>query len=510
MKLNAPIIYERLKRMYPVKMYGKSIPEMLFSSAELYIDNTLRFYGGHVYLATVEHLPHRPVIEKNVILVCIGDGTRLSYYKEHAAVILVRKKIDFFDVYRGLQEIFGTFQAWESALLDLFMHAPTIQDVLDCTRPVFEQPVFVLNASFQYVATTHFDGAGLNASWNQSGGNLDPEVFLSFLREQDLSMDKRGAFLLNFESAAALCVNLFTSNGDYIGCLCIDQTIRPFVEGEEKLAEFLAAMIERINEINPVLLHSERGSLKIILQTLMNEMPLGKKQKILLKSANLRQDYVCVSVHYQKRFSSFPVSYICSVFESLFSDSMFFEQDNTILGLIPADAITGGAYGEKKTRAIIEEMQLCVGISNCFHDLYMLRTYYRQAEAAIENGHMYRPGGNLYRFSEFILQEMIANSLDGIPVDAYFPEGFRELMEHDKSSGVSYLETLSVFLDENMSYAKAARRLYIHRSTLIERLCRIENDLSLNLNDPDQRLLIRIILKALDIEKIMKERNGPA
>ena len=71
MKLNAPIIYERLKRKYPVKMYGESTSDMSFSSAELYIDNTLRFYSGHVYLATVEHLPHRPVIEKNVILICM-------------------------------------------------------------------------------------------------------------------------------------------------------------------------------------------------------------------------------------------------------------------------------------------------------------------------------------------------------------------------------------------------------------------------------------------------------
>ena len=38
----------------------------------------------------------------------------------------------------------------------------------------------------------------------------------------------------------------------------------------------------------------------------------------------------------------------------------------------------------------------------------------------------------------------------------------------------SYLETLKVFLEENMSYPAAAKRLYIHRSTLIDRIARIE------------------------------------
>ena len=108
--------------------------------------------------------------------------------------------------------------------------------------------------------------------------------------------------------------------------------------------------------------------------------------------------------------------------------------------------------------------------SNNFPDLYMLRTYYFQAEAAIENGRLYAPDQNLYVFSDYALQEMVMDAFGGFPVEAYFPAGFRTLLEHDQDSEVSYLETLSVFLEENMSYAKAARRLFLHRSTLIERI----------------------------------------
>lgn len=508
MKLNAQILYERLKRIYPVKMYGECTSKMLFSSAEFYMDNTVRFHNGHVYLATAEHLPHRPMIEKDVLIVCIGENARLAYYKTHASVILIKKNVDFFEVYKNLQNIFEAFHKWESSLLELFMKSPTIQEVLDCTYPVLERAVFVLNSSFQYVAAAYSRRGFQNENWNQAEGNLDTGAFLAFLKEKDLSMDKKGAFLLDFESVKVLCVNLFNSNDDYIGCLCIDQTACPFLEGEDKLAEFLAAAIEKISEGNPILLSSERGSLKNILQTLMNEMPLSKNQKILLKSANLKQDYLCVSIHYQKHFSSFPVSYICSVFESLFSNSIFFEQNNAILGLIPTSAFVDSSaqMPEEKIRPLTEKMQLCIGISNDFNDLYMLHTYYRQAEAAIENGHIYRPEQNLYYFSDFVLPEMISNSLDGLPVEAYFPKGFRELLTHDQNSVISYLETLSVFLEENMSCAKAARRLFIHRSTLIERLSRIENDLSLDLDNPEQRLFVQILLKALSIEKFLKEQ----
>ena len=60
MKLNAYILYERLKEKYPVTLYGRAGKDLSLLAPELYMDGTENFYSNHVYLATVEHLPHRP------------------------------------------------------------------------------------------------------------------------------------------------------------------------------------------------------------------------------------------------------------------------------------------------------------------------------------------------------------------------------------------------------------------------------------------------------------------
>ena len=57
-----------------------------------------------------------------------------------------------------------------------------------------------------------------------------------------------------------------------------------------------------------------------------------------------------------------------------------------------------------------------------------------------------------------------------------------------------------------MSISAAARRLYLHRSTLEERISRIEKDLSVDLKDPDQRLQLQLLLKAMELERQMKEK----
>ena len=77
------------------------------------------------------------------------------------------------------------------------------------------------------------------------------------------------------------------------------------------------------------------------------------------------------------------------------------------------------------------------------------------------------------------------------------------MLEHDKESGISYLETLKVFLEEGMSYTSTAQKLYIHRSTLIDRISRIEKELNIDLKDSDKRLQLEILLKAIDLEKIL-------
>ena len=115
MKLNAYIIQKRLSLYFPVKMYGDTSEKMELLAPEFYMDNSPYLHSCHVYLATAEHLSHRPSIEKNAVLVCIGDSPRLSYYKEHATVLLIQKKVDFFDVFQKLQDIYMVFTTGKAA-----------------------------------------------------------------------------------------------------------------------------------------------------------------------------------------------------------------------------------------------------------------------------------------------------------------------------------------------------------------------------------------------------------
>lgn len=85
----------------------------------------------------------------------------------------------------------------------------------------------------------------------------------------------------------------------------------------------------------------------------------------------------------------------------------------------------------------------------------------------------------------------------GRPSWVYYPDGLKKLKAHDDgSAGLRYLETLRVYLDNNLSVTKTAAALYLHRSTLLDRLAHITQMLGCNLKDPDFCLTLGIILRA--------------
>ena len=71
-----------------------------------------------------------------------------------------------------------------------------------------------------------------------------------------------------------------------------------------------------------------------------------------------------------------------------------------------------------------------------------------------------------------------------------------KLKAHDENSQVSYLETLRVYLDNNLSVTKTAAALYLHRSTLLDRLAHITQMLGCDLKNPDFCLTLGILLRA--------------
>ena len=508
MKLCASIIFEELKRLHTVEMSGPASIELCLGRPEFYMDEETSFLPNHLYIASVEHLPQRPIIGKGAVLVCIGSSPVLGNYKGKICLITIKQRLDFFRVFQEVQDIYNRYEEWERTLyLNLFDGAG-IKTLVEDAGSLFKHVVFVLDRSFKLVASSNMVPQVLER-FEGSAEMLTRASISEFLQDANPILDERKPTVIELMGQKVLTTNLFNDEGDYEGCLCLYSTEAPFTEGDKLLCELFADVLQRAVKNNPASINSESTPLKGLMQALLEEMPLSPSQRLMLDASNNKSSYVCVHLRSTNTASQLPHSYICNAFCEVFENAPVFAHDGAIVGFVDVAPLRNrktGDYIAKLSETLggfLEQMRMCAGVSNEFSSLFDIRIHYFQAESATQIGQLISPNDQLYFFSTYALVEMIINSLGGRPTQTYYPKGLAEIIEHDETAGVSYLETLSVFLEENMSYSAAAERLYIHRSTLVDRVARIVRESGIDLKDPNQRLQLEILLKATEIEQLI-------
>ena len=193
MKLNADLVCAGLKRSYTVDIYGPRTKELRISRPEFYMDGSDVFEEDHLYLATVEHLPMRPRIGKNVVLVCVGDAAKLSYYKDRCCVMVIRNKADFFSVHRALEGIFERYNAWEQGLFRIFLESANVQEIADSLSGLLEEEIVVIDSSFTVLAHSVCGERSAGGPVALLDNNkLSPESISEYLKKGTMLLDRHG------------------------------------------------------------------------------------------------------------------------------------------------------------------------------------------------------------------------------------------------------------------------------------------------------------------------------
>lgn len=133
-----------------------------------------------------------------------------------------------------------------------------------------------------------------------------------------------------------------------------------------------------------------------------------------------------------------------------------------------------------------------------FCNLLEARFYYRQAVIALETTMNFIEKPVLCYFQDYALTYALHNSLGELAPEYIIPKGLLELRaEDEREKDYSRWNTLKTYLDNEMNATQTARDLYIHRTTLQNRLKHIEN--LVDLSTPRNRMYTRYGIYLLEI-----------
>ena len=140
---------------------------------------------------------------------------------------------------------------------------------------------------------------------------------------------------------------------------------------------------------------------------------------------------------------------------------------------------------------------MVAGCSRPFTGLRELGLYFRQALYALEFGRKKDSTRWYFRFNDYGLEYLLSYGTGIFKPEQVCHPALLTLREHDQQRQTSYYATLYMYFQQQFNMSRAAEKLYIHRSTFINRMERIQELTHLNLEDYDTRLYLELSFRLL-------------
>ena len=505
MRLNADILYENINDSIPAEMTGHHTAGLSLRRPEFFLDSAEPMQADHLYILPGDQFPRHLKLEKGAVILCSGNVPVVQHYLDRCCLIRLKQKTDPFAIMNLVTGIFDRYDRWYEGLHQVVETTADLAEMTEATSKLFHNPIMVLDSEFRFVTRAGYGDDQQYVAFDENGPDkLSLSALNQFLSATDMKLDETDPIKIDIYGQSVLSYNLFDSD-EYAGSLTLEYRNRPYRPGDEPLIRLFAHYLMLAMKQHSQYMSSGHSVLCKTFQSLMDDMPVDLEDRRRLKKMDLPELWRCIVLQPTERLSKVPASYVCETLEAMFPGSIAFSYEAAVVLFTSADRLDNSAEARRQFVRLLEEQfdttTLKVGISSPFSDLFSARWHYTQGCIALENGSIFDPDETFYFFEEYALEELIINAPGDQPLEMYFSDGLKRLFEHDAQSQTSYIETLRTYLNNNMNVTATADALYIHRSTLLERLSRIKKELWDDLKDPDVQLRLRIILKALEIRE---------
>lgn len=504
MLLNIDILSDFLRESFALSIYGEGKKERSLGRPLLYVPGD-ELLSDSIYLCSPDNLPPRNAVHHQAVVVLVGGIPPASFLSGRFVCISIHGQGGIAEVLNELQSIFDRFDRWEQQLAEVLNSTAYVSDLLEASFPIIGNPMVAIDSEYRHLGCSSIIETDDRLARYRSDeqGMMRPELLAQSIDDSSFNMAKSDAFLVESDGDYHYSVNLF-KYGSYAGNLSVSFVLRPYRASDGELCKYLAEAIEQaLVRLTPIRTASA-DSMRDVFRSLLTGEAVGIVGRQRIMSLDKDAAFRCARlVRGERSRKKIPIAYYCTLIENTFPGGAAFEYEDAISAFIPIDpAETEAPASMEKLWELAGMMDLEAGVSGVLRlqDFEKTRFFYRQAEVALQVGSSVHPGAGVYRFDDYILRCMLYSCLGSFPVDFLYSDGLKKLVAYDRNMQADYLETLRVYLDNNLNVSRAAQELRIHRSTLTERLQRIQDISGIDANDSEQRLYAEIVLALLALD----------
>jgi len=142
-------------------------------------------------------------------------------------------------------------------------------------------------------------------------------------------------------------------------------------------------------------------------------------------------------------------------------------------------------------RLRLPDLNFSVGLGNWFTNLDAAKISFDQARLVLKFIDFIDEKNKVYCYEELGVYKLLFELDESILV-GYFEETLGQLTEYDNKHGAELVPTLLIYLQENSNAIQAAKKLFIHKNTLIYRIKKIEKITGKQLDKMHDRITLQM------------------
>lgn len=499
MKLNLDIIQTYLYSHHTTKRYGLS-ERLLNCPRPLLYTKGLPFEEGALYIAQSESLPKTPP-DFSCAVIAIGTHLPQEWILGNTQLLVVNHTDQIFTVFNEVSTLYNHFDQWDAHIRDELEKELDFNlcEILKAGAKLLKKNISVVDHTLQNIFYLVY-------SQNSDGSSdihvqEDSQPFSVEYSEKVKEVCNLERMITQpYLTAISLNKNCYCNNqfleGQFTGCISVNEGDTLFSEGDYPLMDYFFSIFRKAY-VKYIRTHGKTDSLNISgLKKLLDHIPLNDSEKECF-SLNPGEYWVCFKLKEQRTQKYLPNEYMCANINAIFPQKAYATlQNRELIGLLKIQVQEEQPEGILPSfEEFVQRMGYWGGISNPFINLNRFHDFLLQASYAAERKNT--DSQPLRYFYTCALQYLLFTCSREMDTHSLLPGGLLSLQQHDYQKHTEYVQTLSTYLQKERSLTKTADALFIHRSSLLKRLDKIQRIIKDDLNDAEIRLYYQICLALL-------------
>ncbi|RCX16045.1 PucR-like helix-turn-helix protein [Anaerobacterium chartisolvens] len=490
----------RVESDFAVELLGY---KMLSKGQQVFLPHII-YYGYASQLPEV--LPDDTVI--NIISYCDVEIRSDFFTKNNLNLILIKKDFDAELIFEKLQQLFIEDQQIISdmkLLLDALFSEMGLQYITDVASAIFENPVFIVDTSFKYIAKSKMVLT--------NDPDLQEELNLGYILDKNVQSIKKSRldekvrknnypfYLSNKATGKGMLIVAVSIHQIEVAHIALYELNRKFSENDYKLLYNLGNIVSQELQKNE-LYKENKGLVYSNLLADMLENKVGNikdiHQRFRVLGYTLKENLYVLATSPKGYKSSKARHNIAEQLIRLLPGSIYVIYRDTIVLLLSRPKNTHiTEYEFQELEAYLSNINQIAGLSICFSDIWEIQRYYKQALKASELGVKLNDSKYIFKYENYSIFHMIELCGEHENLWNFCCPTVRVLLEYDKKNDTVLLKTLYHYLKNLKNPTKTSAELHIHKNTLFYRVDKIKNIIGSNLENGDELAEILISVKIL-------------